>query len=407
MKAILCRVTVPRYLFSQTLGRLSDRFLLGPAGPLALQEMSLPPLLTPRYVRVRTTLTGICGSDVGLLRGRESYSLDPFFTFPSVLGHEAVGVVAETGAEASRFRPGDRVALSPYIGCLDRGTAPPCRVCAEGRSSSCEKQFEGPLAPGLVGMNRDLPGTWAEYFAVPETLLEPIPESVPDEEAVLCDPLVCALHGLLRAAPRPGETVLVIGAGTIGLCLIAGIRAMGFSARVLVQSRYAFQSELATKLGADEILPSGAAGLRRLAEITSARVLKPRLGPPVLEGGVDLAYDCVGSPASLDQALRVVRTRGRVMMIGAIGPAGGADLAPLWFREITLLGVYGGGTEEIQGERLSTLRLALKLMGQKKLNLRPLLTHQFPLSRFQEALRIALHHPRHQSVKVALKPAQG
>lgn len=104
------------------------------------------------------------------------------------------------------------------------------------------------------------------------------------------------------------------------------------------------------------------------------------------------------------------QTLGRLsdrFLLGPAGPAGGADLAPLWFREITLLGVYGGGTEEIQGERLSTLRLALKLMGQKKLNLRPLLTHQFPLSRFQEALRIALHHPRHQSVKVALKPAQG
>jgi len=406
MKAILCRLTIPRYLFSQSLGRLSDRLLLGPAGSLALQERPLPPLLTPRYVRVRTTLTGICGSDLGMLRGRESYSLDPFFTFPSVIGHEAVGVVSEVGAEATRFRPGDRVALSPYLGCLDRGTVPPCRVCAEGLSSSCENQFNGPLAPGLVGYNRDLPGTWAEFFAVPETLLEPIPQGVSDEEAVLADPLVCALHGLLRAAPRPGETALVIGAGAIGLCLIAGIRALGFSPRVLVQSRYAFQSELAKKMGADEILPAGPAGLRRLAEITSARVLKPRLGPPVLEGGVDLAYDCVGSPASLDAALRAVRTRGRVMMIGAIGPVSGLDLAPLWFREITLLGVYGGGTEEFQGERISTLRLALKLMAEKKLDLRPLLTHVFPLSRFQDALRIALHHPRHQSIKVALRPGE-
>jgi len=101
------------------------------------------------------------------------------------------------------------------------------------------------------------------------------------------------------------------------------------------------------------------------------------------------------------------QTLGRLSDRFRLGPAGGADLAPLWFREITLLGAYGGGTEEIQGERLSTLRLALKLMGQKKLNLRPLLTHQFPLSRFQQALRIALHHPRHQSVKVALQPAQG
>lgn len=406
MKAVVCRLTIPRYLFSQTVGRLSERLLLSRAGTLALEDCPLPPLRTGRFVRVRTTLTGICGSDLGLLRGRESYSLDPFFTFPSVLGHEAVGVVTEIGSEVQKFNPGDRVALSPYVGCLDRGTAPACRHCAEGQSNRCEKQFAGPLAPGLVGMNRDLPGTWADYFAVPETLLEAVPEGVSDEEAVLSDPLVCALHGALRAFPAAGETVLIIGAGTIGLCLVAALRALGFSGRILVQSRYAFQSELARSLGAEEILPGGSAMLVRLAELTGGRVLRPRLGPRVLEGGVELVYDCVGSPASLDTSLRAVCAGGRVMMLGAIGPAGGADLAPLWFRELTLLGIYGGGTENFAGERISTLRLALRLLAQKKLNLRPLLTHRFPLSRYSEALRVALHHSRHHSIKVALQPSE-
>jgi len=404
MKAVLCRVTIPRFLLGQTLGRVWDYFLFGPGGFLGWADLEKPALRTPRCVRVKTTLTGICGSDVGIFKGQQHFSLEPYITFPAVLGHEGVGVVDEVGAKVEKFRPGDRVALSPYVSCLERGIDPPCGPCGEGRPTRCEKMFEGGLAPGLVGFNRDLGGTWAEFFAAPETLLEPIPEGVSDEEAVLVDPLVCALHGLLAAPPAPGQTALVIGAGAIGLCLIAGLRALGYDARALAQSRYQFQSDMATKLGADEILPDGKGSLLRVAELTGARILKPMVGPPVIDGGVDVVYDCVGSSASLDSAIKATRAGGRIVMIGALGIVKGADLAPLWFREIELYGVSGGGIEEFNGERMSTIKLALKLMSEKKLDLRPLLTHEFPLDQYPKALRVAMDHSRNQSIKVTLRP---
>jgi len=377
MKAVLCRVTIPRFLLGQTLGRVWDYFLFGPGGFLGWEEMEKPALRTPRYVRVKTTLTGICGSDVGIFKGQQHFSLEPYITFPAVLGHEGVGVVDEVGAKVEKFRPGDRVALSPYVSCLERGIDPPCGPCGEGRPTRCEKMFEGGLAPGLVGFNRDLGGTWAEVFAAQDSLLEPIPEGVSDEE---------------------------IGAGAIGLCLIAGLRAMGYDARALAQSRYQFQSDMATKLGADEILPDGKGSLLRVAELTGARILKPMVGPPVIDGGVDVVYDCVGSSASLDSAIRAARAGGRIVLIGALGIVKGADLAPLWFREIELYGVCGGGMEEIGGERISTIKLALKLIAEKKLDLRPLLTHEFPLDQYPKALRVAMDHSRNQSIKVTLRP---
>jgi len=404
MKALLCRVTIPRFLLGQTLGRVWDYFLLGPGGFVCYSDMPKPTLRTPEYVRVKTTLTGICGSDTGLFGSQQHFSLEPYITFPAVPGHEAVGVVDQVGASVTRFKPGDRVALNPYIGCRERGIESLCTACQEGRPTRCANVFEGELAPGIVGFNKDLSGSWADYFTVPQTLLEPIPEKVTDEQAVLADPLVCALHGLLAAPPEPDQTVLVIGAGAIGLCLVAGLRALQYNARLLVQSRYDFQSNTARQLGADEIIADDKKALFRLADSTSARVLRPMVGPPVIEGGVDVVYDCVGSSSSLDFAFRATRSGGRVVIIGAVGQVKNTDLAPVWFREMQLTGVCGGGMENVNGEQLSTIQLALKLMEQDKLDLSPLLTHEFPMNQYTKALRVAIDHSQHKSIKVAMRP---
>ena len=152
MKALVYTPSLPRFFGARLLGKRFPRKLL----PLRLAEVPLPE--REGFLRVRVRLSGVCGSDLALLYGKSPPSISPFFSFPAVLGHEILGEME-----------GSLVAVNPLLACADRGL-PPCPRCQEGEEGLCQNVAEGPLAPGMLGYNRDLPGGWGEWvLARPET----------------------------------------------------------------------------------------------------------------------------------------------------------------------------------------------------------------------------------------------
>ncbi len=371
MKALLYFPSIPRYLLARSLGK---RYPVS-ALPLKLVELPLPEE-GGGFVRVRVRLSGVCGSDLALLYGKNSPRLSPFFSFPAVLGHEILG---EYG--------GTRVAVNPLLACAEKGLDP-CPACQRGEEGLCENLAEGALAPGMLGYHKELPGGWGEYLlARPERLVE-VPAAVPDARAVLAEPLAVVLRGVRRAFPRGfPEAVLVIGAGTIGLLSVRLLRELGFSGRLDVVARHPRQAELARELGASAVFPSTEAAFLAFG----ARRYRPLLGPPVWRGGYPAVIEAAGSAKSLDEAAWGAREGGLVLLLGAAGEVR-HDFSPHWFSELTWVGSYTYSKKDFA----DAVALLPALAGLERL-----VGEAYPLAAYREALRAAL---RRRAPKVLFAP---
>ncbi|MEE4597471.1 alcohol dehydrogenase catalytic domain-containing protein [Streptomyces sp. DSM 41524] len=297
--------------------------------------------------RVRTLLTGICGSDVHALRGEH-----PFISRPYHPGHEAVGVVAETGPGVTSVAEGDRVLLEPNLVC---GT---CRHCRSGRYNIC-----GELR--VIGCQTA--GAMADGFTVRADRLHRVPDGLTDVQAVLVEPLATPVHAVRQAGDLTGAGVLVLGAGPIGLLTALAARAAG-ARTVIVTDPVAAKRDRAVRLGADAALAPGTPGLPEL--------VRERLG-----GGADAVFDCVAVSASVTQAVRSVEKGGTVMVVGV--PQGPLDV-PLDLvqdREIAVRGslMYVG----------EDMRAAMTLLGTGAVPADEFVTATFPLDRADEAFRAA------------------
>jgi threonine dehydrogenase-like Zn-dependent dehydrogenase len=317
---------------------------------------------------------------------------------PFVPGHEAVGELMD---DCGDLPAGTRVVLEPVLSCAARGLDP-CSHCAGGATGRCDRVTVGHVSPGLqTGYCADTGGGWGGTFVAHRSQLHPVPEAMTDRRAVLVEPLACAVHAVLRGRPEPGATVLVVGAGTVGLLTVLALREFTGAGRVIVAAKHGRQAELAVEFGATEVVGSGDA-VPALRRATRAYRLSPERGRPYLLGGVDVAFDCVGTRSSLDSALRTTRAGGRVVMAGM--PEGGADLSPVWFRELELIGAYAAGTEVTDDGVASTFDLALDLASDAPLE--GLVGGVYPLSRWREALDHALSAGRLGTVKVAFDPRE-
>jgi threonine dehydrogenase-like Zn-dependent dehydrogenase len=405
MQALVYYRSVPRYLLARGLNRLFPRHFFARVAPLRLQEVDFPPP-GPDWVVLRNRLCGICGSDLRLLKGAESMLLEPYASFPAVLGHEVLAEVAEAPA-GSGWNPGERVVVEPVLSCEVRGL-PPCRFCSQGDYNLCENfmgDAGGGLAPGVIlGYNRDAGGGMARFMAAHPSRLVRVPENVPDEAGVLIDSLASALQPVLDHYPQDGHTVVIYGAGIIGQHLVRLLRALGSGARLVVVARYPFQEKLARAGGADLVLtePNRLA----LGQAVGARLVPTTLGGGNLEGGAEWFFDCVGSTHSLQEGLLVLRGRGTYVLVGTAGSLGPVDFSSLWFRELRLTGssMYAHGG--FKGRRLRTYEKAVELLA-GNYPTQGLVSHLFPLSDYRQAFQIAFDKRRHQSVKVAVDLRDG
>lgn len=414
MRAVTFDVSVPRYLLAKGLGGVTNAVTFGSLSGVRLGDVPEPPLPGQDWARLEVILAGICGTDIGNLTYSASPVLEPFGSFPAVLGHEILARVSEVGPGVTRARVGDRVVVDPMLSCRVRGYGDDlCPSCAAGFPSTCERGGEeGPLLVGgrnlrrglTIGYHRDLPGGWGTGLVAHDSQLFPVPQEMHDRVAVLVEPLSIGVHAALKAPPRPGEPVLVLGSGPIAMAAIWALRATGFEGYLVAQAKRPGEAKLARAMGADDVVQPGPEARQALVE-TGAMAYQPIVGPEVFSGGgFPLIYDCVGSRESLDQALRYAAPRGRVVMLGCAAQVRSLDLTFLWARELEVRGFIGYGRELWRGEERHTFQVTFDLLAERPGSVDRILTHVFPLDQYREALTAAANRRLSGAMKVALAP---
>ncbi|MBO8140822.1 MAG: alcohol dehydrogenase catalytic domain-containing protein [Firmicutes bacterium] len=386
MEAIQFRFSPGRYVLAKALGRVYPGVFTSRLGCVAYGDVPEPRLPGPDWIKVRTRLAGICGSDLNLIALRDSPSVSPFASFPFVIGHENVGIVSEVGSAVTEVRPGQRVVVDPLLPCAVRGCEP-CDNCRAGMPNRCLRFAEGALSPGLLlGSCRDTGGSWGQSFVAHRSQVIPVPDEVSDENAVLAEPFGCALHAVDVAGPPRGQ-VIVIGGGVIGLCVVAALKLMAPDCRIVALVRHPFQAEMARRLGADEVLtPRGKQVYPAVAEALGARLLRPVLGPPVFSGGADAVYECAGSDRALNDALRFAGPGGQVVLLGLAAIPKAIDWSFVWLKELEVQGVFAAGPVKTPAGPVSAVRRAVELFAGGAVDLSPLVTHRFALRDFRKAL---------------------
>jgi threonine dehydrogenase-like Zn-dependent dehydrogenase len=377
--------SLPRYVAARAIGPRVPGLLAGPLAPLRLVHRDGPRSPGDGWVRVRPRLSGICGSDLATLSGHTSLYFTPLVSMPFVPGHEIVG---ETLDDAPGVPVGSRVVIDPVLGCQARGLEP-CASCAAGRRNRCDRITVGHLSPGLqTGYCADTGGGWSGQLVAHVSQLHVVPDELPDERAVLVEPLACAIHIARRAGLTDGGSALVVGAGAVGLFTALALRELTPAGHVTVVAKHGRQADLARQFGASDVVsPSEVAAAVRRS--TRALRLEPERGPAYLLGGVDVAIDAVGSRASIDTALRTVRAGGRVVLAGV--PGDGVDMTPAWFRELDVTGAYASAGDAFD--------VAIKLAADAPLD--GLLGVAYSLDRWREALDHAHDGGRLGTLKVA------
>ena len=334
-----------------------------------------------REVLVRTVATGVCHSDLHVLEGSLPTAL------PTVLGHEPAGVVEAVGAEVRHVAPGDHV-----IGCLSAFCGA-CEYCLAGRPNLCEGEATMRRAGEPPRLSKDGEpivqfvhlSAFAERMLVHENALVRIRRDVPlDRAALIGCGVTTGLGAVFNTARLPaGRTAAIIGCGGIGLSVVQGCRIAG-AARIVAVDTAAWKLDLAARLGAtDDIDAAAGTPVPAIVEMTS--------------GGVDYAFEAIGTPATVRQAVRMTRKGGTIVMIGVV-PAGtsvelpGADIV---LREKRILGCMMGSN------RFRTdMPRYVELYRRGQLRLDEMISARLPLDRVNEALEAMRQRAAARSVLV-------
>ncbi|MGW7731236.1 MULTISPECIES: zinc-dependent alcohol dehydrogenase family protein [Streptomyces] len=345
------------------------------AGQAAWEEVPDPAVKDPTDAIVRVVAVTICGTDLHILKG-DVPEVHP----GTVLGHEAVGEIVEVGSDVRTVRPGDRVLVSCISAC---GRCPYCR---QGMYGQCR-------GGGGWILGHLIDGTQAEYVRVPHADLSvhPLPAAMNSADAVLLADIFPTSYevGVLNGHVRPGDTVVVVGAGPIGLAAIATARLFS-PERIVAVDLAPARLDAARRLGADAVADAREAPEQLIADLTDGL-------------GADVVIEAVGVPESFELCTRMVRPGGHVANIGVHGAPATLHLEDLWIKNITIT------TGLVDTHSTPTL---LRMAAAGRLPTSELVTHTFPLDHMQEAydvfsravdtgaLKIVLGAEQHQTVAV-------
>ena len=321
---------------------------------VALRDVETPEP-GPGEVRVRSVRAGVCRTDLDIVTG----ALDPrWVRFPVVPGHEWSGVVDSVGEGVTGVEPGERVVCEGNIPCLS------CPRCRAGDTHLCANY-------DAVGFTRG--GGWGEFVVVPARILHPLPDHVSFDAAVLVEPGSCVLKALERARIEPAETVGVVGVGAMGALaiLLARLRS---PATIVAYGLRDEELELALGLGADSVVNVATAD----AEAETRRLTS---------GGLDVVVETAGAVSAVELSTRLAREGGRVVLLGIAGHGHVLSLPAdrIALRDLSVFGSVGYTTA-------AWARMVGLLRG-RLVDLEPLVTHRFPLERFEDAF--ALMDDRH------------
>ncbi len=303
------------------------------------------PAVRPETALIEVKACGVCGTDVHIFKGEFPAE------FPVIPGHELSGIVREVGPGVTIVKPGDVVVVDPNIVCHL------CVHCREGRRHLCAN---------LKNYGIEVDGGFAEYILVREREIVPVADmgGRPFEHFALSEPVGCCLHGIGLAEITAGDTVVILGAGPIGLIMTQLARMRG-PARLLVIEPAEMKRELAKSLGADEVY--------------GPEVLPTEEGRGDLFQVADVAFDCAGREATAGMLVPLLRDGGRGMFFGVCAPQDRVTLSPyeIYRRELTLRGSF---------TKAFTLLDAVALIAAGKVNLAPLISNRYAVEEFPVAL---------------------
>jgi threonine dehydrogenase-like Zn-dependent dehydrogenase len=392
-----------------------------PADALEEKLLSLPFGLhhmadahTPRddWVVTRPILSGVCGSDSKLVLGEFGEGdidnpMSAFSSLPHVPGHEVVAEVVEVGPEARGVEVGERVVLNPWLTCGPRGIDPPCPACQAGDLNLCWSFTKGSMGPGVhVGVTSDAPGAWADLMAAHDSMLIPVPDTISNELAVLADPFAVSMHAVIHHPPPPGGRAVVYGAGALGATTVATLRALYPETEVAVVARFDAQARYAEHLGAAKVVSHEPrlGVVEELAAWSGAVLHRPFDGLPVAHPGkIDVVYDTVARPETMEVGVRLLAERGTLVQSGVHTP-GRWEWTPVYFKELTIAGSNAFAIEEVEGVRQHAIAHYLDLTADGRVDLTGMLTHRFALENWWDALRALARQDQSGAIKVAFEP---
>lgn len=385
------------------------------AQPFGLHTIADPVPLRPGWVLTRPRLAGVCGSESKLVLGDFSEGdldnpMAAFSSLPHVPGHEVVAEVVDAGEGADGLAPGDRVVLNPWLTCTPRGIDPVCPRCAAGDLSLCWSFTSGALGPAVhIGVGSDAPGGWAELMAAHASMLIAVPDAIADDVAVLADPFAVSLHAVVRHPPPRTGFALVYGAGALGSATIAVLRALYPEVAIAVVARFDAQADLARGLGADLVVAHEPrlGVVESLAAWSGGVLHTPLAGLPMAHpGGIDVVYDTVARPETLEVGVRVLAERGSLVQTGVHTP-GRWEHTPVYFKELRLCGSNAFGIEVVDGVRQHAIDHYFDLVSAGRVDIAAMLTHRFALEDWWEALLAIARQDASGAIKVAFTPNGG
>ncbi len=319
---------------------------------IEIEEMDIP-VCKKEEVLVEIRACGLCGSDVhGFLDEESKGRVEGL-----VMGHEPSGIVAACGEAAGRFQSGDRVVIDPQFSCGE------CYACRHSWFNICEEG--GIIGSGLRGFRQ---GAMAEYVVVPEKNLHRLPDGLSFEEGAMIEPVANAIHAVNRAGIKLGDKVAVMGAGTIGLCMLQAAKMAGAD-KVAVIDVSDFHLKLAKELGADLLINS--------IECDPVETVRDCFG----RIGADVTLEAVGIGETYRQAALMTRKRGTLVLFGAAKETALMHLYPFLHRELNLTGCTGFDVE---------VDIGLNMLERGQMKVKPLITHRFPLEETALAIRTAV-----------------
>jgi len=337
-----------------------------------LERMVVKEVRTPTTgkgeILVRVRSCAVCGSDI-----RIYHQGNPRVKPPQIIGHEIAGEIVEAGEKIENFKIGDRVALGADVPC---GV---CKFCRNGLGNNC---------PINYAIGYQFPGGFAEYILVNEITvkygpLHKIPDNLSFEEASLAEPLACCLNGYELANLKVGDTVVIVGAGPIGLMLIELAKNVG-AGKIILSQRSKERLKIARKFSVDVFVSS-------LEENFVERVMQETEGE-----GADVVMVACANPSAQEEALEVVGHRGRVNFFGGLPPGSARikiDSNLIHYKECFVLGSHGSVPRQH--------KIALDLLSRGIIKGKNFITHHFNLDEIDEAFEAA---EGHQGLKVIVNP---
>ncbi|MEW6265965.1 MAG: zinc-binding dehydrogenase [Thermodesulfobacteriota bacterium] len=312
------------------------------------------PVPGPGQALVKVERCGICGSDLhGYLAGPV---MEVFYAFGTVMGHECSGVVAEVGDGVSNVKTGDRVVIYPSAFC---GACPPC---LDGKTNICLNAVVHGIGLTTLG-----DGAFAEYLLItrPDQMLHKLPEGVTFEEGAIVEPLATSLHGVRKSRFKPGDVVVVIGAGPIGLGTIQFLK-LGGAGKIITLEISPERTKAALELGADLVLNPQTEGdflAMKLAELTGGL-------------GADIVFECSGVPFAFQNSINFIKPGGQVMVVGITEKDTPLSCVVFTIKEAEMKGCFAYTINEF--------KMVIDFIARKKINTAALISTVIALDDIQE-----------------------